>query len=94
MVYSVHKEQGDIGHLLRRAMLSPKIIFHCTDELLSIGTDESLETLVVFLDTIGTGLPFSWESLLAAKRLDTATLRGFKNNTNWSKQGVRWLATV
>lgn len=43
-----------IGHLLRRAMLSPKIIFHCTDELLSIGTDESLETLCVFLDTIGT----------------------------------------
>jgi len=43
-----------IGHLLRRAMLSPKIIFHCTDELLSINTDESLETLCVFLDTIGT----------------------------------------
>jgi len=43
-----------IGHLLRRAMLSPKIIFHCTDELLSIGTDESLETLCTFLDTIGT----------------------------------------
>jgi len=43
-----------IGCLLRRAMLSPKIIFHCTDELLSIGSDESLETLCVFLDTIGT----------------------------------------
>jgi len=43
-----------IGHLLRRAMLSPKIIFHVTDELLSIGTAESLETLAVFLDTIGT----------------------------------------
>lgn len=43
-----------IGHLLRRAMLSPKIIFHCTDELLTINTDESLETLCVFLDTIGT----------------------------------------
>jgi len=43
-----------IGCLLRRAMLSPKIIFHCTDELLSINTDESLETLCVFLDTIGT----------------------------------------
>lgn len=43
-----------IGHLLKRAMLSPKIIFHCTDELLSIGTAESLETLCVFLDTIGT----------------------------------------
>jgi len=43
-----------IGHLLRREMLSPKIIFHCTDELLSIGTEESLETLCCFLDTIGT----------------------------------------
>jgi len=42
-----------IGHLLRRRMLSPKVIFHCTDELLSIGSAEALETLCVFLGTIG-----------------------------------------
>eukprot|EP00401_Gymnodinium_catenatum_P051787 CAMPEP_0117513852 /NCGR_PEP_ID=MMETSP0784-20121206/29768_1 /TAXON_ID=39447 /ORGANISM="" /LENGTH=391 /DNA_ID=CAMNT_0005309631 /DNA_START=127 /DNA_END=1302 /DNA_ORIENTATION=- len=42
-----------IGHLLIRRMLSAKIIFHCTDELLSIGSPEALETLCVFLETIG-----------------------------------------
>jgi hypothetical protein len=42
-----------VGHLLIRRMLSPKIIFHCTDELLSIGTEEALETLIVFVETIG-----------------------------------------
>jgi hypothetical protein len=42
-----------VGHLLIRRMLSPKIIFHCTDELLSIGTDEALETLCCFVETIG-----------------------------------------
>lgn len=42
-----------IGHLLQRRMLSPKIIFHVTDELLGIGSAEALETLCTFLGTIG-----------------------------------------
>eukprot|EP00927_Polykrikos_kofoidii_P076157 TRINITY_DN7294_c0_g3_i1.p1 TRINITY_DN7294_c0_g3~~TRINITY_DN7294_c0_g3_i1.p1 ORF type:complete len:512 (+),score=61.00 TRINITY_DN7294_c0_g3_i1:42-1577(+) len=42
-----------IGHLLNRGMLSAKIIFHCADELLSIGSPEALETLCVLLGTIG-----------------------------------------
>lgn len=42
-----------IGHLLRLRMLSPKIIFHCTDELLNIGSSEALETLCAFLQTLG-----------------------------------------
>jgi len=42
-----------IGNLLRLRMLSPKIIFICTDELLSISSNEALETLCAFLDTLG-----------------------------------------
>jgi len=42
-----------IGNLLRLRMLSPKIIFFCTDELLGIGSNEALETLCAFLDTLG-----------------------------------------
>jgi len=42
-----------IGQLLKRRMLSAKIIFHVTDELVSIGSPEALETLAVFLQTIG-----------------------------------------
>lgn len=42
-----------IGHLLRHRMLASKIIFTCTDKLLEIGTPEALETLCVFLETIG-----------------------------------------
>lgn len=42
-----------IGNLLNKGMLSAKIIFSCADELLSIGSPEALETLCVFLSTIG-----------------------------------------
>lgn len=42
-----------MGHLLRRRMLAAKIIFHCTEELLSIGSSEALETLCTFLETLG-----------------------------------------
>lgn len=42
-----------IGHLLRQRMLAAKIIFYCTDELLSIGSSEALETLCAFLGTLG-----------------------------------------
>eukprot|EP00930_Biecheleria_cincta_P016018 TRINITY_DN13163_c0_g1_i3.p1 TRINITY_DN13163_c0_g1~~TRINITY_DN13163_c0_g1_i3.p1 ORF type:complete len:472 (+),score=100.05 TRINITY_DN13163_c0_g1_i3:63-1478(+) len=42
-----------IGHLLRLRMLAAKIIFHCTDELISIGSAEALETLCAFLETLG-----------------------------------------
>lgn len=42
-----------IGNLLRLRMLSPKIIFNCTEELLNIGTPEALETLCAFLETLG-----------------------------------------
>lgn len=42
-----------VGQLLCRKMLSPKIIFLCVDELLRCGTEEALETLCAFLDTIG-----------------------------------------
>lgn len=42
-----------IGHLLRLRMLAAKIIFHCTDELMSIGSQEALETLCAFLETLG-----------------------------------------
>jgi len=42
-----------VGQLLNRKMLSPKIIFLCVDELLRCGTEEALETLCAFLDTIG-----------------------------------------
>lgn len=41
-----------IGHLLRQRMLSTKIIFHCTEELFSIGSVEALETLTAFLETL------------------------------------------
>lgn len=42
-----------IGHLLARKMLSPKIIFLCSEELLKCGSEEALETLSAFLETIG-----------------------------------------
>ncbi|CAK9006208.1 unnamed protein product [Durusdinium trenchii] len=42
-----------IAHLLRLRMLAAKIIFHCIDELISIGSAEALETLCAFLDTLG-----------------------------------------
>merc|ERR1719327_2579810 len=34
-------------------MLSPKIIFLCSEELLKCGSEEALETLSAFLETIG-----------------------------------------
>merc|ERR1712107_561343 len=42
-----------IGQLLIRQMVSWKIVFHIADELFAISSVESLETLCVFLDTIG-----------------------------------------
>merc|ERR1719453_1749435 len=51
-----------VGQLLIRKMLSPKIIFLCTDELLRCGTEESLETLCAFLETIGPVFDFAeWQ---------------------------------
>jgi len=42
-----------IGHLLKSSMLAAKILFHCTEELVSIGSGEALETLCAFLETVG-----------------------------------------
>jgi len=42
-----------IAHLLRLRMLAAKIIFHCIEELIAIGSAEALETLCAFLDTLG-----------------------------------------
>jgi translation initiation factor 4G len=42
-----------VGHLLVRKMVSPKIIFLCSEELIKSGTEEALETLSVLLETIG-----------------------------------------
>lgn len=42
-----------IAHLLRLRMLAAKIIFHCIDELISIGSAEALETLCAFIETLG-----------------------------------------
>eukprot|EP00929_Paragymnodinium_shiwhaense_P119685 TRINITY_DN91579_c0_g1_i1.p1 TRINITY_DN91579_c0_g1~~TRINITY_DN91579_c0_g1_i1.p1 ORF type:complete len:578 (-),score=143.94 TRINITY_DN91579_c0_g1_i1:102-1835(-) len=42
-----------IGQLLHRKMLSPKILFHVAEELLTISSAEALETLAAFLRTIG-----------------------------------------
>jgi translation initiation factor 4G len=42
-----------IGQLLRRRMLATRIIFHCTEELLSIASPEAVETLCAFLETVG-----------------------------------------
>jgi len=42
-----------IGELLVRRMLSGRVLFLITDELLSIDSEEALETLSVFLTTIG-----------------------------------------
>jgi len=50
-----------IGHLLRQRMLSPKIVFLVTDELLAIGSPEALETLCTFLDTLGSAFDNSKE---------------------------------
>lgn len=45
-----------IAHLLRLRMLAAKIIFHCIEELISIGSAEALETLCAFLTTLGSTL--------------------------------------
>eukprot|EP00930_Biecheleria_cincta_P026518 TRINITY_DN18686_c0_g1_i1.p1 TRINITY_DN18686_c0_g1~~TRINITY_DN18686_c0_g1_i1.p1 ORF type:complete len:356 (-),score=74.36 TRINITY_DN18686_c0_g1_i1:284-1351(-) len=42
-----------IGHLLKSGMLAAKILFTCTEELVSIGSNEALETLCAFLETVG-----------------------------------------
>lgn len=42
-----------VGQLLIRKMLSSKIMFQCVDRLLEVKNEESLETLTVFLTTIG-----------------------------------------
>merc|ERR1719375_1887180 len=42
-----------VGNLLVQKMLSSKIIFQCADQLLEGKTDETLETLAVFLTAIG-----------------------------------------
>lgn len=41
-----------VGALLRRKMLSPKIIFLCTDELLRLRSEETLETVCAFLGAV------------------------------------------
>jgi hypothetical protein len=43
-----------IGHLLHKRMLSPKVIYHCAEELLTIGSPEALETLCALFETVGT----------------------------------------
>jgi hypothetical protein len=42
-----------VGNLLVQKMLSSKIIFQCSEQLLEGKTDETLETLAVFLTAIG-----------------------------------------
>jgi hypothetical protein len=42
-----------VGHLLITRVLSSKIIFQCADELFHYSSDETLETLCVFLTVIG-----------------------------------------
>eukprot|EP00429_Kryptoperidinium_foliaceum_P020351 CAMPEP_0176036000 /NCGR_PEP_ID=MMETSP0120_2-20121206/17825_1 /TAXON_ID=160619 /ORGANISM="Kryptoperidinium foliaceum, Strain CCMP 1326" /LENGTH=281 /DNA_ID=CAMNT_0017369383 /DNA_START=77 /DNA_END=922 /DNA_ORIENTATION=- len=42
-----------VGHLLQRKLLSPAVIAHCTEQLLRAGFPEAIETLCVFLETIG-----------------------------------------
>merc|ERR1719301_505761 len=42
-----------VGNLLVQKMLSSKIIFQCSEQLLEAKTDETLETLAVFLTAIG-----------------------------------------
>merc|ERR1719171_2302076 len=42
-----------VGNLLVQKMLSSKIIFQCAEQLLEAKTDETLETLSVFLTAIG-----------------------------------------
>merc|ERR1719487_141490 len=42
-----------VGNLLVQKMLSSKIIFQCAEQLLEAKTDETLETLAVFLTAIG-----------------------------------------
>jgi len=42
-----------VGQLLIYKMLSSKIIFQCVDQLIEVKNDETLETLAVFLQTIG-----------------------------------------
>jgi len=47
-----------VGQLLINKMLSSKIIFTCTKELLALKSDETLETLCVFLKSIGPTFDF------------------------------------
>merc|ERR1712151_1353882 len=42
-----------IAHLIRQKMVSSKIIFHCTDELLEVGSVETLESLCMLVSTLG-----------------------------------------
>lgn len=42
-----------VAQLLRQKMLSPAVLLRCTDELLTVGSQETLETLSVFLETLG-----------------------------------------
>lgn len=42
-----------IGQLLIHKMLSPRVIFKCTEELLFYNSEETIETLCAFLTTIG-----------------------------------------
>lgn len=42
-----------IGELLKQRMLAAKVLFLCTDELISIGSPEAMETLCAFLETVG-----------------------------------------
>merc|ERR1719472_776904 len=42
-----------VGNLLVQKMLSSKIIFQCSEQLMEAKTDETLETLAVFLTAIG-----------------------------------------
>lgn len=42
-----------VGHLLQRNLLNSRLVFHCTGQLLETSSPETLETLCVFLATIG-----------------------------------------
>lgn len=72
----MHKSRliGDMrfsGQLVMRNMLSPEVVFLCSDELLCVASPEALEMLFALLDTIlgaphrSEGLPRDrWEELL------------------------------
>merc|ERR1719356_2069490 len=42
-----------VAHLIRRTKLSSQVIFDCTGELLKIGSVETLESLCIFVSTLG-----------------------------------------